>query len=123
VTALLSITGHYPPVAHLRSGDGPGPDWNWRDDRGNRSRRWPDSSDLQERGAEEREHQEAELIQQRREAAAVALSAELERLDETLPKPSTSADQAVALIGEAAGLRRCEKRAGMSRCSYLELRD
>jgi chromosome condensin MukBEF ATPase and DNA-binding subunit MukB len=63
---------------------------------------------------EEREHQEDELIRQRREASAVALSAELERLDETLPKPATPSEEAMRLIGEAAGLlRRCEKRAAM----------
>jgi hypothetical protein len=64
--------------------------------------------------ADEREHQQAELIRQRREAAAMALSSELERLDETLPKAATPSDQALPLIGEAAGLlRRCEKRAAM----------
>lgn len=65
--------------------------------------------------AKERQHQERELIRQRRETAAVTLSAELERLDETLPKPATPSDQALPQLQEAAGLllRRCEKRAAL----------
>lgn len=64
--------------------------------------------------AKERQHQEAELIRQRREAAAVALSSELELLDETLPKPVAPSVEALRQLQEAAGLlRRCEKRTAL----------
>jgi hypothetical protein len=63
---------------------------------------------------EEREHQETELIQQRREAAAIALNSELERVDESLPKPATPSAQGLAQLLEAASLMpRCQKRAEM----------
>lgn len=61
-----------------------------------------------------REHQAAELIRQRREAAAVALSSELELLDDALPSAGAPANQQVPKLQQATGLlRRCEKRAAM----------
>lgn len=64
--------------------------------------------------AKEREHQQAELIRQRREAAAVALSSKLEELDDALPKPATPSVEAVPQLQEAVGLLpRCEKRAAL----------
>lgn len=74
-------------------------------------------SRLASKGAaeEEREHQASELIRQRREAAAVALSEELDHLDESLPKGGTPPEEALPQLQEVAGLllRRCEKRAAL----------
>jgi hypothetical protein len=66
-------------------------------------------------GSKERKHQESELIRQWREAAAVALSSELDLLDDTLPKGGTPPSEALPQLQEAAGLplRRCEKRAAL----------
>ncbi len=62
----------------------------------------------------EREHQKRELILQRREAAAVTLSAELEQLEDALPPTGTpSADQVPRLQEATDLLRRCVKRAQM----------
>jgi len=64
--------------------------------------------------AKERQHQEAELIRQRREAAAVALGSDLERLDDALPEPAAPSGQSLPQLQEAAGLLpRCEKRAAL----------
>jgi len=63
---------------------------------------------------EEREHQEAELIRQRRERGAVALGSDLERLDDALPEPAAPSGQSLPQLQEAAGLLpRCEKRAAL----------
>jgi hypothetical protein len=71
-------------------------------------------SRLASKGAaeEEREHQAAELIRQRRESMAGALSADLEDLSEALPKPATSWGEAAPQFrGASVVLGRCERRA------------
>jgi hypothetical protein len=60
----------------------------------------------------EREHQTTELIRQRRESMAGALSADLEDLSDALPKPAASWGEASAQFQAASVvLGRCERRA------------